>query len=188
MKGSATKTWQIHAGGLATLGLLAVAAYTLAVGPTLRARDTAAAQALEIDTLAGRERELERALKATRDQLARQQEEAAHTQARLQPLRELNRRLAEIGDAAARAGVQINTVQPQAPAAHARFRSVRIRLTGRAGFGQCARFLDALHERISHLSVVSFELSGGASPVAGPISFTLELDWHAAPPEAGGRR
>ena len=188
MRSKALNLWQIHAGGVATLALLAIAAYVLAVGPTLRARDTAAAQAVEIAACTTRERELERNLKSLRDQVERQGEEAASAQAMLHPLRELNRRLADIGEAAARAGVQINTIQPGTATNHPRFRSVRIRMTGRARFGECVRFLNALHEEVNHVGVVSFELAGGgASAAAEPIAFTIELDWYAAPPEPGAR-
>lgn len=185
-RGKRSAGWWCHLlGGACCVGIAAIG-YAVGVGPLLGAQKERTAQ---------------------RDELLRQEELATQTAAtlgelqgqwsrmdlalrsfdrELSPASELNQRLTVITGLAARSGVGIHAILPQAPILEGRYQAIPIRFSGVGAFASWTKFLRGLHENVSDVAVVAFELdSDFSSSDSAQPRFALQLVWHAAPSPPG---
>jgi Tfp pilus assembly protein PilO len=184
---TATGTNRSYTRKVVGLGLLACAglsagSYLLGVRPAIaRLADRAAAE----EELHARQAAADKAvadLAVARARLAAARRELDALPLRLEPAAAVNRRLNQLAEAAAAAGVTLNEVQPHPPVDGPHYQTVLIRVGGTGGYPACAAFLHAVRDRFPDTSVRLFEAQNPTPDrdrnVAG---FRLDLAWHAAP-------
>jgi Tfp pilus assembly protein PilO len=178
------RPWHVDATGITAVLLLTAAAYCLVVQPSLDRRQERARRATELATEAAKRREIDLNLKAASDNLKSVLTFIRENKVDLQPTTAVNEHLARLTDLAARAGLDVDTVEPgrEEPGAH--YTTVPIRMTGRATPRKFADFLSRMRQQQPDHGLVDLSLSGQPSPNEAPASFTLTLLWYAAPKTA----
>ena len=190
--GQRAYTWRVCGLGVLACAALSAGSYLLGVRPALgrQAERVAAEQDLK-DHLAQAERAAAD-LVAVRRRLVVAGEELAALPLRLEPASGVNRRLNELAQVAAAAGVTLNEVQPQPAVDGPHYQTVPIRVAGTGSYPACAAFLHALRARFPDTSVRAFEAVNPAAARTGNVAtFRVELAWHteaAAPAAAPPRK
>lgn len=177
-----------YARRVAGVGVVACAAatagsYLLGVRPALArmAERDAAAQDLQDRKAHGHQVAAD--LAGVRRRLTVAKGELAGLPLRLEPASAVNRRLNELAEVAAVAGVTLDEVRPQSPVDGPHYRTVPIRAAGTGGYPACAAFLHALRERFPDTTVLSFEAQNPKPDRQNNVAvFRVELAWHTVPP------
>ena len=106
----------------------------------------------------------------------------------LESARNINQRIARLTSLAAGTGLNVNEVLPGATVRGERFDSVPVRMNGTGSYPMCVAFLCKLTRTFPDTSVGSFELAGNPQKPGSPAEFHVDLIWHAAAEDAGGKR
>ncbi len=173
----ASPRWLLHAGGVATLGLIGAAWYGLALHPVLTASARVSQVTLEVDA----------ARRSVADLVARRDRASSEWQAiaadlarvtvRLQPATALNARLAELAKLAEAEGLQVDAIEPKAAVETSLAVRVPVRLGARGSSPAAIRFLASLKERFPDVAVEGFDVAGREGEVGTAIKF--DCVWYA---------
>lgn len=175
------KSWQIDVGGALVAVLLTCAAYWLKVGPDLQHHDDARARAGQLHAETDKRRQFEASLRAADDQLKSVHQYVARHKFALQSSTRLNEHVSALGDLAARAGLQLDGVEPGRETVGPSYTTVPIRMTGRGRFQQIVSYLASVRAAMPDKGVSGWEIAANPSPHAPTAGFTFNLVWYAAP-------
>ncbi len=177
--------WQVDAGGFAAVLGISALAYFFGAVPLLERHARAASQVTELT--AAREKSLESAkmLDATKKQVATAKAELAASPLHLQPLGQLNQRLAMVADIAARSGATLDDVQPGKAITGPRYDTMPVRVSGVANYPAFAALLHCLRSEFPDSGIEAFDITinsqNGAAPTA---KFGFDLVWYTRPAAA----
>lgn len=172
-------TWRMDAAALILMAVVGGSAWALHMGPLFQQKGDYQARQADLARVQQQSRQAEQSLATTVSQLAATEEQLAQRGMVLQPLEQINARLARLTSLAGSSRLQVDGLEPGKAVASARFQTVAIRLSGRGSSRDCASFLRGVHEQLPDTQVVSFRLSaGGEEHSAG---FECDLLWYAAP-------
>lgn len=191
--------------GVALMIALTAAAYFMQVQPLVEHN---AAHASQITQLEAEQKKLpgtKRTMQTMRVQLDKVETTIAQTNLKLEPANQLNERLARLTEIANKNNLQLDEIEPGKPTAQGQFETIDIRLAGKGGYRDCARFLRSLHEQLPDTSAVSFDLTAAERGLSASLgtatnatstatnsdkktiaggSFVFVLCWHTAAGEA----
>lgn len=167
-------------GAAACLALTAVV-FVLGIQPVLEQGSQIQHAQAELIAERNRAHDASRSLTMLREQVLTVQQAVAHSPLRLQPLDQLNARLSLITALAAQHAVHVERLEPGRPSPQSHFATVPIRVGGRGGYAQIARFLHELHMAAPDTAVAAIDLRGQPRIAEAPALFDLQLVWHAAP-------
>jgi hypothetical protein len=174
--------WKVDAGGLAVLLAISAAAYFLGVLPVLERHAHADAQVLELTEARQKAQDSEKLLEATRKQLAAAKAEFTASPLQLQPLGQLNQRLAAVADIAARSGATLDDVQPGKAVLLPRLDTQPVRVTGIASFPSFTGLLHRIRDELPDSAVDNFDLTiTNPTGVGANAKFDFDLVWYARP-------
>jgi Tfp pilus assembly protein PilO len=175
------RSWQVDAGAVLVILALVGAWYSLLVRPILarRADAESAAEQLEsrkdsVARLRAERQDVEKALAAARDEVARQS-------VQLEPRSRVNQRLDSLTSLAQSCGIDVEKLAPGATAESARHGTMSLRLTGRAPYSACQDLVQQLHERFNDTALTSLRLASAPGSADEPVTIDLELLWFTAP-------
>lgn len=174
--------WKVDAGGACALLVVSALAYFLGAVPLMERHARASADVTELAAAREKAAESSKLLEATRKSLAAQHADLAASPLKLQPLGQLNRRLAVVADVAAQAGASLDDVQPGRPVVGAKFDTMPVKVAGAATFTSFASLLHRLRSEMPDSGVDGFELTL-TNPVginAGASKFSFDLVWYTA--------
>lgn len=174
----------IDAAAIGVCVLIAVPFSFPRINPLMRPPDYGARQAAQLAVLRSSTQGAQHAIAAQKAHLAGMRADLARQTVPLQPARNVNRRLAELTDLAAGAGLEVSEIVPAAAVPGARFDTVPIRIRGTGSYPTCAAFLSKLTQSFPDTSVDSFELSGEPAKPHTPAAFRVQLAWYATPSAA----
>ncbi|MEM7629840.1 MAG: hypothetical protein AAF356_10515 [Planctomycetota bacterium] len=179
------QSYMIHAVGVCVLFALTGAVVLFGVRPVLAQRQVeqetlSRAAALRDDV--GRLRSQAASLEQTRSEII---DRVGESRFQLEPVDALNERLGGLTLALEEAGLLVEGIAPEPAQMHARYASIRIRISGRGGYSAAARALAHIQERFSdiHLDAASIRAGDGRSSEAG--TFELVCVWIADPAGRG---
>lgn len=173
--------WRIDGGGtLIAAGLTAIA-YLAHISPTLTNHDMAQARQVQYVAEQGRTRDLERSLYSAKDQLSKAQHTAANSQLRLEPLSELNAKLARLTELAAQHGLALDGIEAGTTTTSDRYSTVPIRATGRGTYRNCLTALQQMRIAMPDVGVAAVEINTAGVNVDTTVTIVLDLHWHAQP-------
>jgi Tfp pilus assembly protein PilO len=178
------KTRHIDAAAIGLCVLIAVPFSFPRINPLMRPPDYGAQQAAQLAVLRSSTQAADKAVALQKARLAEMRADLARQTVPLQPARNVNRRLAELTDLAAGAGLEVSEIVPAAAVAGSRFDTVPIRIRGTGSYPTCAAFLCKLTRAFPDTSVNSFELSGEPDKPHAPAAFRVQLAWYATPSAA----
>ena len=99
----------------------------------------------------------------------------------LQPAAQINRRIAQVSDLAAKAGLKIDDIAPGTAVRGAQYDMIPIRLAGQGTYLKCVGFLSRLREALPDTGVSALELWSDPTDPDDAASFRFDFLWHAAP-------
>lgn len=175
------KTRHIDAVAIGLCVLIAVPFSFPRINPLMRPHDYGAQQVAQLGVLRSNVQAADKAIAAQKARLAELRADLARQTVPLQSARTVNRRLAELTDLAAGAGLEVSEIVPAAAVAGSRFDTVPIRIRGAGSYPTCAAFLCKLTRAFPDTSVDSFELSGEPAKPHALAGFRVQLAWYAAP-------
>jgi Tfp pilus assembly protein PilO len=180
-------TWQIDVAGVVVALLFATAAYCIQIGPELQRHADASNQAAELDAENAKRRQLESSLRAAGEQLKSIHQFIAEHKINLEPSTRLNEQLGALGDLASRYALQIDGIEPAAETPGPSYTTLPIRMFGHGRYRDVVSYLGAIRTRMPDKGITGWEMTGGASPNAPSVSFSVTLVWYAAPKAAMAR-
>ena len=173
--------WHIDAAGGALCVVLTLALYLIGLGPLRQQQEDLKVRRGELEVQQLKAARLASTRIAVGEQLARVQESITEVTLELLPVSQINRRIADISDLAAKAGLKIDDIQPGEPLSAARYEMVPIQLAGKGSYRTCLSFLRQLRQTLPDTGVSSLELGGDPSTRGGIGDFRFSLLWYAAP-------
>jgi hypothetical protein len=181
-KVGSANTWKVDAAGIGALLALSAAAYYLGVLPALERHDRGAAQMAELTEARQKALDAEKMLETTKKQLALTKGEVAASPLQLQPLGQLNHRLAMVADIAARSGATLDDVQPGKPILAARLDTQPVHVAGVASFPSFAGLMHRIRQEMPDSGINGFDLTIPNPTGTGPnAKFDFEMTWYARP-------
>ena len=173
------KWWKLHAIGAATCIAMTMFVYFAALQPLVRHQVEWDAKTRELAEQRQRAADLAQTLTDMRGQLAVAQDAIAASPLQLQPVSQINQRLARLTTLATDCGLQIDQIQPGEAAVGAWYQTVPIAVAGVGSYRTCAAFLHRLHTTSADVSVWSFDLSRPNPDGDSIASFRVDLAWYA---------
>jgi Tfp pilus assembly protein PilO len=158
------------------------------VNPLLRSGSLLEQQRAQLAIALRNEKDLNDFLVDQRGRLVEIQASLVKERIRLESARNINQRIAKLTSLAAGAGLNVNEILPGATVRGERFDSVPVRMNGTGSYPTCVAFLCKLTKTFPDTSVGSFELAGNPQKPGSPAEFHVDLIWHAAAEDAGGKR
>ncbi len=180
---SGSALWQVDLSGFAVCAAMMLVVYLVAVQPLLDRRAEAEDRKQELAQRRQESSDVLAALTSAKRELAVVEQSLAETPLRLQPMGAVNQRLALMTNLASEAGLTLNEIQPGKAALGTHFATVPIQVTGSGRFPTIVAFLNRLHTTFPDTGVTSFSLSGTPATPRAPVTFKVDLAWHAAPIE-----
>ena len=116
------------------------------------------------------------------------EQDLAGSSLRLEPVSNVNRRLAEMSRLAAETGLKIDEVETGAASFGTHYGTVPIHLAGTGKYRTCVVFLYRMRQEFPDIGVSSMALTANAANPFGPGTFRFGLTWHALPLLAGEKR
>ncbi|MCC6682984.1 MAG: type 4a pilus biogenesis protein PilO [Phycisphaeraceae bacterium] len=165
--------------------LLTGGVYAVAVKPMLDEMSAGKQQQRELTEREQKADEMSTTLAKMRDTLL-QTECTLDSQAlKLEPLSQLNRRVAQFTALADACNLQLDQIEPSAAMAGTHYMTVPIHMTGRGGYVDATNFLKRLRQQWPDLAVASLDLTGNPRNRGDQPRFTFELIWFASPATGG---
>jgi len=164
--------------GVGLFGVFSLAAFFIVVRPISHAaiaRDAAQSELADQRTLAA---QIEDVCKQLKREVGLVQQAREASWVRLEPVKLLNSRMAQIMDLASTNNLVVDGSSSKEAESDERFQTIGINISGTGSYSDCAAFLHKLHERFHDVRVTAFELSGNPS---SPAQFQFDLVWYAAP-------
>jgi Tfp pilus assembly protein PilO len=174
-------TWHVDACGAIVCSILLIVFVFGVIRPIMSQQTALAAIHDEITELNGRRTVLDQRTAQLRLELEGTHAALAATDLTLQPVEQVNRRLADIVELATECGMVIHQTQTDEPDHQASHNTVPVDMAGAGSYSECARFLHKLTTVLPDVKVIAFELSGKGKPGGGDGAFEFDLAWYAAP-------
>ncbi|MFN0132182.1 MAG: hypothetical protein ACKVW3_06580 [Phycisphaerales bacterium] len=178
--------WRIDVVGVVACVGVSGAWYALGVRPLASAQ---AARTGVVDEIQARQERAEKVARTARTVGA--QAEAAQKpgggQTMLLPVEQMNRRVAELNEAAASGSLRLDALKPGAPWTGARHTSVPIVLSGSGSYAAAAAFLHRLRTEFADVGVTGFDLRANTTDPSAS-QFVFNLVWYAAPGASGTKK
>ena len=172
---SATKfsPWRIYLGGAVVCAFLSAAAYGVGVRPAARRHDEQVARQAELRAAKHKANNLAGQLNTARADLARVNDTIARSSLRLEPVTQVNQRLARLtalADGIKPVKLTIDEMRPSTVAEGPDYKTVPIYIAGNGTYSACAAFLHGLRESFPDMAVVSFDTINNTPSTDGPPS------------------
>ena len=180
--------WRIDAAGAGACVAMTLVLYLTGVQPMLSDHEAFIARQGELVARRSGAAKLDMALAALKTRLNGVEQALAGSSMRLEPVSNVNRRLAEMSRLAAETGLKIDEVQTGAASFGAHYGTVPIHLAGTGKYRTCVAFLHRMREEFPDTGVASMDLTANAANPFGPGTFRFGLTWHALPMRAGEDR
>lgn len=180
---TSTRRWRwrnIDLAALAVCAVVTLTGYMAGFQPLVQAHNEAVDRQNEVTEMRSRGDQVMSTLNALKRQLANTQNAVEKSPLRLQPVTQINQRLAQLTELAGRSGLALNEIQPGGVQIGQWFATVPIRIQGSGTFQNCVTFIHLLHVNHADTGVASFSLSG--QPGTGKVTTTFQCDltWYAA--------
>ena len=176
--------WRIYLGGAIVCASLSAAAYGIGVRPASLRRAEQVTKQTELRTTRQKANKLAGQLNTARAELARVNESIASLPLRLEPVTQINQRLArltDLADSIKPVKLTIDEMRPGVISEGRDYKTVPIYIAGNGTYPACAAFLHGLRTTFPDMAVLSFDTTNNsASPDAPAATFQFELVWHAA--------
>ena len=173
MKNSALNPTTIHCiGSASALALTAVLFFAVAQPMWQQQRERPALERELADQRVSLDRQ-ERLHRGLTVQLAQVQESAEQSALPLKDPRALNEQLANLSDLAAKAGVQIDSLQPGTATSNGKVQALAIQLSGHAGYRAIHGFMESLRKQMPDTSVRDFNFAADNSTAA----VSMQIVW-----------
>lgn len=173
---------RIDAVGVAVLLAMTLLAVMLGFKPLVEQRLDRAEQKQQLAAERERVQTLTAATSRMRTQQLRVERAIDESELRLQPVRQLNRRVAALAELAGECELDLDVIQPGAPRSGRRYETVPIHLAGRADYAQCVRFLHEMASAFRDVALTAVELQARPNAAGDRLAdFRFTLTWHAAP-------
>jgi Tfp pilus assembly protein PilO len=186
------KLLKLDATGVAIVVGLAVVAYFAQIAPVRGRHDQAKADSMELAQQQSKQRELDRTLRNTKDQLDVALRETASAQLRLEAATELNRKLARLTELASQHTLQVDSIESGATTQGDKYAATSIRLGGRGSYRNCSVMLHEIRAAMPDIGVVSVQMSSVSPGVNGnsatTANFVFELLWYTTPQPAAVKK
>ena len=182
--GNKFSPWKIYLCGAVVCAALSAGAYGIGVRPaTLRHAEQVAKQG-ELRAARQKANKLGGQLNTARAELARVNEAIANLSLRLEPVTQINQRLArltDLADSIKPVKLTIDEMRPGVISEGRDYKTVPIYIAGNGTYPACAAFLHGLRKSFPDMAVLSFETTNNsASPDTPAATFHIDLAWHAA--------
>jgi Tfp pilus assembly protein PilO len=175
------QTWHVDACGmLASAGLLAALGFGV-IAPIMNQQSAVAAVHDEIADLERQRTAMDLRRSQLQADLDRATSAVAETDLSLEPVEQVNRRVADIVDLASECGMVIHETRTDEPDRAPSHSTVPVELSGDGSYSNCAMFLRRLARALPDVKVVAFDLSGNPRTREGDGTFEFDLAWYAAP-------
>jgi Tfp pilus assembly protein PilO len=179
--GNKFRPWRIYFGGAVVCAALSAGAYGVGVRPaTLRHAEQVAKQT-ELRAARQKANNLAGQLNTARGELARVNDAIANLPLRLEPVTQINQRLArltDLADSIRPVKMTIDEMRPGVISEGRDYKTVPIYIAGNGTYPACATFLHGLRKDFPDMAVLSFNTTGNNS--TPDATFNFELAWHAA--------
>jgi len=180
-RSSALTATHVHAIGavvcLAALG----AAWFGSIGPAMASRSAAQAQRSAIAAQEAQAEQLRNQVVMFERRLGQAVAEERASPLRLEPISRINRRLSEVSELAAEAGLDVSVVRPGKVVKTSRFEVVPIELAGHGSYRACATFLHGAHRAFPDMGVAAVQIDRRLEGAEADGDFSFTLAWYAAP-------
>lgn len=171
--------WKLDLIGVATALALPAAAYWTQVSPAMQ-RNVAAASAIQqLDQQHATQAELQRTL--TMLLATSKTNSTTEPSLALQPLSNLNRRLAELNDLAAKHNLQIDTLDAAPPEHRDRYSLTTISLAATGDYRSCQEWMTNLHASLADVSIATWQLASVTTDKNPQLRLNVTLRWFALP-------
>jgi Tfp pilus assembly protein PilO len=178
------KGWQLHAAGTTLVLALAGGAYLLLIGPAISRHEQAAAQSAALNAEQSKSRELERTLLSLKEKLSRTEKEAAKAELKLEPVGQLNSRLARLTELAASQRLRVDSIESGQTISSARYATISIRLSGQGSYRNCAALLKSIQTQMPDVVVMAMDLGSGGITSDTTATFAFDLLWYTQPADS----
>ena len=182
--GTKFNPWSVYLGGAVVCAALSAGAYGVGVRPASRRHAEQIASQTELHNARQKANNLAGQLNTTRAELARVNEAIANLPLRLEPVTQINQRLARITDLADSikpVKLTIDEMRPGVISDGRDYKTVPIYIAGNGTYPACAAFLHGLRKSFPDMAVLSFDTTNNsATPDSPAATFQFELAWHAA--------
>ncbi|MHC4992901.1 MAG: type 4a pilus biogenesis protein PilO [Planctomycetota bacterium] len=175
------RIWHVHVAGGVACALLTVLAFVTMVLPVRRQQ----VELSELKTQLRGRQEAAAKLRSQRQLLVDRTTEAREllevSEVQLEPLQNLNARLADITLLVGATGMTIHETELGGSSSEQQYQTVQIRIAGTGSYSQCADFLHRLRGSMPDIGVESFDMTGNPRDLTGTPKFRFDLVWYAAP-------
>lgn len=173
--------WTMDAFALLLIVVLGAMAYVMQIGPLLSRRQQAQAQAAQLLQKQSELQQSERTLRRLKDQLQAIQSATEQSQLKLEPVSQLNQKLAHLTALAGEHGLQVDTIESGQTADFARYSTVAIRISGRGAYRNCAAFVGRFPASMPDVGVASFRMVCVNPDDDANTTFVFDLLWYTSP-------
>lgn len=173
--------WRIDAAAIAIAVAFTAVALLVGLKPIVEQRFDRADQQQRLAEYREQADTLDAMLRRTRAQLGRAEEAIELSELRLEPVRHLNRRVADLAELAGHCDLNLHEIQPGSAVSGQRYEIVPIHLAGIAAYADCARFLRELAEQFPDVTLAAMDLRAAPAAEGRAAEFRFTLTWHAAP-------
>ena len=179
--GNKFSPWRIYLCGVAACAALSAGAYAVGVRPAATRHTEQAAKQTELRAAKQKANNLAGQLNTARGDLARVNDALANLPLRLEPVAQVNQRLARLTGLADASKLTIDEMRPGTISEGRDYKTVPILIAGNGTYPACAAFLHGLRQRFPDMAVMSFDTTNNsASPDSPAATFQFDLAWHAA--------
>ena len=172
---------QMDALGVGAMLVISAAIYCFGIGPLIERHSRAHWQQGELSIAYGNLSESQKILANLRDRSALATQRIKASPLKLQPVTQLNQRLALVADLATQGGATLDDVQPGKTSAGTRFDVLPIHVAGTGSFPAFTAMLHRVHTQFPDTGISTFELSGSPQEEAASAKFSVELIWYTEP-------
>ena len=171
---------KIDATGLGLCVVASLVFYWAIVAPLLQRQSLAVDQRRELSDRQEKLAELKAGAARLRDRVSAMQGELAGSAVKLEPARDINKRLDSLGQFLTECELEIDDVQTKRAYSGLQCDLVPLTILGHGPYAQCVRFLRRLHSTYPDMSVARIEFSCTPGPTPEPAKFQFDLLWYAA--------
>ena len=175
---------------LGVIGMVAISAlvYGLGINPLLERHALASRQQQEMTGIREKANESQKILTDLQKQSTAAAQQLEASPLRLQPVTQLNQRLALVTDLAMQGGATLDDLQPGKSSAGSRYDALPIHVAGTGSFPAFTALMHRLHTEFPDTGVSTFEMSGTPQEDPAKAKFSVELLWYTEPVKRAASR
>ena len=171
---------KIDAAGLGLCVAASLVFYWATIQPLMERQSLAAEQRRELSDRQGKLTELKAGATRLRERVNAMQGELAGSAVKLEPARDINKRVDSLAQFLTECELEIDDVQTKRTYSGLQYDLIPITVLGRGPYTQCVRFLRRLHSTYPDMSVAQIQFSCTPGPTTQPAKFQFDLLWYAA--------